>query len=69
MKAYRVSVNTTNGLGDTTYGPGNGDIKKGDPYRKCKNGTVFVITDDPKKIYDEFPRAIVITEVGYGYKI
>lgn len=48
-KAYRVTVKTTNGLRDTTSGP---DLYS---YRDCDKGELYVITDDPKKIYDEFP--------------
>lgn len=69
MKAYRVSVDTTNAIGDTTYGPGNGVIGKKDPYRPCVRGQVIVCTDDPRKIYDEFPRARNVEEIGICYAI
>lgn len=59
LKAYRVTVGTTSL--NTTYGPG----KK--TYRECKEYTILFITYDPREIYDEFPLAESITEIGLGY--
>lgn len=59
LKAYRVTVGTTSP--DTTYGTG----KK--IYRECKDCTIIFITHDPREIYDEFPLAESITEIGLGY--
>lgn len=65
MKVYKVRVGVTNALKSTTYGPKNGK----NTYRDCVEGVLFVVTDDPKKIYDEFPLTISIDEVGCGYRI
>lgn len=67
MKAYKVKVGTTNCLRDTTYGPGNGEIGKVDPYRECISGFLVVVTDDPRKIWDEFPLTEAVEEIGVGY--
>lgn len=66
MNAYRVKVNTTNALGKTTYGPGKGETGK-EPYRDCEHGEVYVVTADPKIIYDEFPLAVLVEKIGCGY--
>ena len=66
MKAYQVTVKTTNAVGGTTYGPGKGQKGK-EPYRDCDNGILYVVTDDPVKIFDEFPSTTAIKEVGIGY--
>ncbi len=68
MKAYLVKVETTSCLGDTTYGPGNGKFGK-DPYRDCRSDLLYVVTDDPRKIYDEFPLTVSVEEVGVGYHL
>ena len=68
MKAYKVMVETTDCASKTTNGPGKGVIGK-DPYRECSHGCLYVVTDDPKKIYNEFPQTISIEEIGFGYSI
>lgn len=67
MKTYKVKVDTTNALKTTTYGPGQAGLKDGAHYRDCFDGVVYVTTDNPKKIYDEFPMTVEITMVGIGY--
>lgn len=62
-KVYRVEVKTTNGLRDTTHGP---ELHS---YRDCNKGEIYVITDDPRKIYDEFPWTKSIEEIGVGYTL
>ena len=69
MKAYLVKVETTSCLGDTTYGPGNGEIGKEEPYHDCRLGLLYVVTDNPRKIYDEFPLVISVEEIGIGYHL
>lgn len=69
MKAYKVNVATTNSLRTTTHGPGCGKIGENAPFHDCEHGFVYVVTDDPKKIYDEFPLTISIEEIGCGYTI
>ena len=70
MKAYRLECRTTDCLQTTTYGPGEGNIGgELEPYHKCDFGIVYVVTDDPRKIYDEFPLVKTISEVGFGYKV
>lgn len=68
MRLYRVECDTTDALKTKTYGPGKGKIGE-DPFRDCENGIVYVVTDDPKKIYDEFPMAKTVSEIGFGYSI
>lgn len=67
-KAYKVEVKCTNSTKDTCcnyYTEGLND------YFKCKNGVLYVVTDNPKKIYNKFSSDTVlsITEIGVGYKI
>jgi len=70
MKAYRIKCDTTDTSGTCTHGPGGGEIGLGsEPYRKCDFGIAYVVTDDPRKIYTEFPMVKTISEVGFGYKI
>lgn len=66
MKAYKVECETTNALWNTTYGPNKGK-GIGDAYRECRDGVLYVITDDPRKIYNEFPLTKSIEEIGIGY--
>ena len=68
MNTYQVAVKTTNACQDTTYGPGKGKIGN-DPYRDCEHGFLYVVTNDPKKIYDEFPDVIAVTRIGVGYHL
>jgi hypothetical protein len=68
MNTYRVEVETTNALATATYGPGRGEIGK-EPFRNCDQGIVYVITDDPRKIWDEFPLTISVAKIGFGYEL
>jgi len=38
-------------------------------YHDCEHGILYVIADDPRKIYDKFGQNTVeeITDVGFGY--
>ena len=70
MNTYKVEVLTTNGLRKTTYGRDKGEIGHDKiPYRNCEHGILYVITDDPKKIYDEFPDTVSIERIGIGYQL
>ncbi len=69
-RAYKVTVKTTGVLSKTTYGAGNGKIgDEKDAYLECENGVLFVVTDDPRKIYDQFPLTESIIDLGVGYSI
>jgi hypothetical protein len=67
MKAYKVYCETTGALMDSTYGPLTPEGQN--TYRKCKDGVLWVVTDNPKRIFDEFPATCKIEEVGVGYSI
>jgi len=70
MKCFKVNVATTDTLRKNTYGSGRGEIGINKaPFRDCEHGFLYVVTDDPKKIYDEFPATIGIEEIGVGYCI
>lgn len=66
MKIYKVKVATTNALKSTTYGP---EELGQNTYRDCVDGILYVVTADPRTIYDEFPLTISIEEIGIGYNI
>jgi len=66
MKVYKVNVETT-GDGKTTYGPGKGNLEYAIPFHKCIDSVLYVMTNDPKNIYDAFPKTKRITELGIGY--
>lgn len=62
MRCYRVEVRTTNDVRDTLC---NRDAGK---YYKCENGVLYVITEDPRIIYNQFQDAVIsITDIGVGY--
>lgn len=60
---YKVELVTTNGIGNTTCN------RETDEYRDCLNGVAFVITDNPRKIYDLFGAQQVrrVENMGPGY--
>lgn len=64
---YRVAVNCTNHLNDTCCNR----TEEQNEYFDCKHGVLYVVTDDPKKIYDKFGLDTVssITEIGIGYTL
>ena len=66
MRVYRVKVKTTNALQTTTR---TNWEKDGGEYYDCEDGILYVITDDPRKIYDKFsPQTIIaIEDIGVGY--
>jgi len=41
----------------------------GDDNLECKSGNVYIITDDPRTIYDTFEDVISIKNIGVGYTI
>lgn len=59
MRAYKVTVETTNGLHKTTQ------AKNGE-YFDCHDSVLIVVTDDPKPIFDKF-RVIRLEDFGPGY--
>lgn len=66
MKAFEVTVGTTNSVKNTSCRRWEGS----DPgYFHCDDGKIIVVTDDPRKIYSEFGLNTVkaIREIGYGY--
>jgi len=68
MRAYKVKAKTTNALNDTVevY-----ESEQSLVYYECENGILYVITDDPRKIYDKFSKdtIIKIEDIGVGYII
>ena len=64
MKTYRVTVETTNAIHDTTKVV-EGKID-GRVYVDCQDGQVIVVTDDPTLIFDVFV-VKKLEEIGPGY--
>ncbi len=62
-KAYLVSVRTTNATQTTCHN------KETDTYYDCTDGELYVISDDPRKIYDMLGKETVkcIKYLGEGY--
>jgi hypothetical protein len=62
-KCYRVKVETTNGLGNTTCNRSTG------AYRDCVGGVVYVTTNYPETIFQTFGvnSVLSIELVGVGY--
>jgi hypothetical protein len=67
MNCYCVEVTTTNAIKNVTVGPGEGRIGMKDAYFDCVNGILYVITDEPEKIFSQFPWVKSITKLGVGY--
>jgi len=68
--AYKVKVKTTNAMRDTTCDNWDSDASMQDiNYYDCEDGTLYVITDDPKSIYDKFGKDTILSveRVGIGY--
>ena len=63
MKAYLVTVETTDVLGTSTYG------KDETEYKECDHRQLIVVTDNPKKIYENFIMTREIKEIGIGYNL
>ena len=62
QRTYLITVKTTNYTEMHTKGPGGS-------YRACERGILYVTTDDPRKIYDEFPEVIIVNNIGNGYTL
>lgn len=63
MRIYRCEILTTNALKDTCRDACG-------LHYNCQDGIFYVVTNDPKKIYEKFGPAIIsITCVGIGYTI
>jgi len=60
MRTYKVKVKTTKANWNNEQDP---------EYYDCENGILYVITDDPRKIYDKFSKdtVIEIEDIGIGY--
>ena len=70
LRVYRVHVKTTNALGNTTTNYWKDrDRAEVAEYFECEDGRLYVVTDDPKKIYDKFSKETIIsiTDIGVGY--
>ena len=66
VKTYKVKVETTNAANDTVGVYLEDEIK----YYPCKNGILYVVTDDPRKIYNKFKSSVIsIEEIGVGYSL
>jgi len=67
MRTYKVKVKTTNALKKMTKA--NWNDEHSSEYYDCEDGILFVITDDPRKIYDKFSKdtVIEIEDIGIGY--
>lgn len=65
MDAYKVRVKTTNALGDMTCDYWGDEAGKAN-YYDCAKGILYVITDDPQKIYKKFSKETVISIVRIG---
>ena len=65
LSTYKVTVETTNALGNTTC---NRDTDK---YSDCIRGVLYVVTDNPEKIYSTFGKdqVMCIEFIGMGYAI
>jgi len=61
MRAFKVTVDTTNGLRKTTYGP-NKNV-----YENCVDGILYVVSNTPQDIYERFICVKKIEEIGIGY--
>ena len=64
MRAYKVAVESTNSLQNTTKIV-EGKLE-GETYVDCSNGEVIVVTDNPKLIFDVFS-VKRLEEIGPGY--
>lgn len=65
LRCHKVKVRTTNHLANTTYKHfGVKDVKP--EYYDCIDGTLYITTDEPKRIYDWFGKETVISieEIG-----
>jgi hypothetical protein len=62
MKAYRVTVESTNAMRDTTRTRRESYF----PYLPCKNSEVIVVTGDPKLIFDVF-HVVKLEAIAPGY--
>ncbi len=63
-------MKTTNALKDTaTTNYWKDQDRTKVEYFECEDGKLYVITDDPKKIYDKFSKETIIsiTDIGVGY--
>jgi len=60
---YKVKVKTTNCLENTCYKEGMLDSSN---YIDCDKGVIFIITDDPRKIYTSLGIDIVLSIEKYG---
>lgn len=60
---YRVSLETTNGVGNTARNLETGE------YYDVTSGICYVVTDDPAKIYKHFCKKTVlkVEKLGVGY--
>ena len=70
MRTYLVEVKTTNSSKNTTRANWNSSDGNSE-YYDCENGIIYVVTDDPKKIYDMLSKdtIIKIEDIGVGYSL
>jgi len=66
MNCYKIEVKTTNAVGNTTC---NRLTELGGEYFDCEDGILYIVTENPKAIFDKFSNdtVISITKIGIGY--
>jgi len=71
QSTFKVKVRTTNVLNNTTTDSCVENDEEKPHYYPCENGVLFVITDDPRKIYEWLPNEAIesIEKIGVGYSL
>jgi len=69
LRCYCVRVKTTNALMNVTTNCWRESEREKAEYFDCEDGILYVVTDDPKKIYDKFGAETVLSieNCGVGY--
>lgn len=67
--AFRVTLKTTNAVKNTVRKPS--PAKGKDEYIEIEDGLAYVLTEDPKRIYDYFgvENVLKIERLGKGYTL
>jgi len=63
-RGYLVKVKTTSCLRSTFR------VEDDDHYYDCEDAMIYVVTDDPKKIYDIWRESVIeIKDIGVGFAV
>lgn len=68
-RAFKVTLKTTNVCGDRVHNKQH--LKGWDEYIEVEAGLAYVLTEDPKRIYDYFgvDNVLNIERIGKGYAL